>query len=357
MLPYAGPLLILFLASALLSVVAVRFSIWLSHRLGIFDCPDPRKSHRAPVAYLGGLGMFLALAGGIVLVSAFFPDVAVLRGRMLGLVLAGALVIFIVGFWDDVRPIPAAVKLLLQIGVGTMMWALGLRLEALSIFVEEGHQVGVALSYLVTVGWYVVLMNSINLVDGLDGLAGGICCLGAGALVGVGFMAGFSLDVLLGTAVAVLTAGVALGYLAFNWHPARTFMGDGGSLLLGYLLATASLLGSAKTPTLIALMVPLVALSLPLFETSFSFLRRAIRGKHPFKPDRRHLHHRLLALGLDQRRVVVFLLFLTAFLGASSIILARAGTALILFNVVFLFGGLVLLIENLKFLEKRRNGG
>jgi UDP-GlcNAc:undecaprenyl-phosphate GlcNAc-1-phosphate transferase len=125
-------------------------------------------------------------------------------------------------------------------------------------------------------------------------------------------------------------------------------------LLLGFLLATASLVGSTKTPTLLALVVPMVALALPLFETSFSFLRRLLRGQHPFKPDRRHLHHRLLDLGLNHRRVVVLLLFFTAFLGINSVALAQSGSEWVLFNALFLIGGIVLLIENLKFLERRR---
>lgn len=356
MLEFAGPFLLLLVATSVISVITVRFSMFISHSLRILDTPDPRKSHREPIPYLGGFGMLLAFFIGLILVAFLFPALAVLHSTMISLVILGALVIFMVGFWDDVRPIRAILKLVLQIGVGAMMWWLGLRLEALSLLADDTQRVGQLLSLTVTVGWYVALMNSINLVDGLDGLAGGICCLGALALTGVGLMVGYSHDVLLGTVLAVLTAGITIGYLVFNWHPARTFMGDGGSLLLGFLLATSSLLASSKTPTLIALMVPLIALSLPLFETSFSFLRRAIRGSHPFKPDRRHLHHRLLALGLDQRRVVVFLLFLTAFLGANAIILARAGSALILFNVVFLFFGLFLLIENLRFLEKTKNG-
>ncbi|MCC5877936.1 MAG: undecaprenyl/decaprenyl-phosphate alpha-N-acetylglucosaminyl 1-phosphate transferase [Candidatus Sumerlaeia bacterium] len=350
--------ILILILTALVSLVAVRLSMGLSHRLGILDKPDPRKSHRGAIPYLGGLGMLLAVLVGLSASALLFPTLVILRQTEMAVILLGAIVIFTVGLWDDVRPIRAVLKLALQIGVGAMMWWLGLRLEALTLITDDTERLGQFLSFSVTVGWYVALMNSINLVDGLDGLAGGICCLGALSLVGVGLMVGYSHDVLLGTVLAVITAGATMGYLFFNWHPARTFMGDGGSLLLGFLLATSSLVASSKTPTLIALMVPLVALSLPLFETTFSFLRRAIRGSHPFKPDRRHLHHRLLVIGLDQRRVVIFLLFMTAFLGASAIMLARAGSALILFNVVFLFGGLVLLIENLRFLEKTggRNG-
>jgi len=347
-------LLGLFAATALAGVVATRFSILLSHRLGVLDRPDPRKTHRGPMPYLGGLGVLLALGAGLWVAAVLRPDLAIARGAQMILILGGAVAIFLVGFWDDVRPLRAVVKLALQAVVAGGMWYLGFRVETLNLGLGYGSELGNPVSFVITVGWYVTLMNAINLVDGLDGLAGGITLIGAISLVGVSLVIGQTADVAMAGFVAILTAGAVLGFLAYNWHPARTFMGDGGSLLLGYLLATASLLGSTKTPTLIALAIPLVALGLPIFEISFSFFRRAIKGKHPFRPDRRHLHHRLLDLGLDQRRVVVILLFMTAFLGANSILLATAESRILLFNVAFLLVGLVILIECLKYLEKGR---
>jgi UDP-GlcNAc:undecaprenyl-phosphate GlcNAc-1-phosphate transferase len=335
------------------AVLAVRGSIWLSHRLDIVDRPDPRKVHREPIAYLGGLGMLVAFLVAMGVAGWFFPDLAVLRAAPMGAIVLGAVGIFLVGLWDDVRPTPAVLRLVLQAVLAAAMWASGVRLDAIS-FIAGGAAIGHVASLGVTIFWYVALMNSINLVDGLDGLAGGICCIGALSLVAVGMVLGYSLDGLLAVVLSVAVAGATMGYLVFNWHPARTFMGDGGSLLLGFLLATASLVGSTKTPTLLALVVPMVALALPLFETSFSFLRRLLRGQHPFKPDRRHLHHRLLDLGLNHRRVVVLLLFFTAFLGINSVALAQSGSEWVLFNALFLIGGIVLLIENLKFLERRR---
>lgn len=350
---YSAIMMGLFLFTAVVGVGATRLSIFLSHRLEILDAPDPRKSHREPVAYLGGLGILLAFAVGLLGLVLLQPDFAVLRAPFFTVVLLGALAIFLIGFWDDVRPIAAIPKLLLQIAVASGMWLAGVRVEMLSLGGAPA-QLGLTFSYIITVGWYVTLMNSINLVDGLDGLAGGISLISAISLVGVSLVIGVTPEVVIGAFLSLLTAGAVLGFLVYNWNPAKTFMGDSGSLLLGYLLATASLVGSTKTPTLMALSVPLVALGLPLFETFFSFLRRAVSGQHPFKPDRRHLHHRLLDMGLDQRRVVVILLFMTGFLGVNSVILAQVESRLIFFNVLFLVGGLILLIENLKFLERKR---
>lgn len=350
----AGQLLGLFAIVAIVAVATTRFSIWLSHRLDILDRPDPRKAHREPVAYLGGLGMLLAFLLGILALGLTAPAFTMTMKAPLVQVGLGALAIFLVGFYDDVRPVRAVVKLLLQIAVASWMWWGGLRVEALSFIADGSQNLGVLLSYGVTVGWYVVLMNSFNLVDGLDGLAGGIALIGAASLVGICLVIEPTNAILLGAYIAILTASAATGFLVYNWHPARTFMGDGGSLLLGFLLATSSLHASAKTTTVVALAVPLIALGLPIFEIFFSFTRRALKRQHPFRPDRRHLHHRLLDLGLDQRRVVIFLLFVTAFLGINSIILAQAESRILFFNIAFLMLGMVLLIENLKFLEKRR---
>ncbi|MBI1291558.1 hypothetical protein GC173_09995 [bacterium] len=350
-------LAVLFAISLVAGLVFVRASIFVSHKLDILDHPDLRKAHRGPIAYLGGLGMFLTFAVGWAVLALMRPDMLVTQLPMLRTILAGATLVFLVGFWDDVRPLRAVVKLMLQMAIGAGMWWFGARIGSVSMGDEAILSLGSLVSLCITVGWYVALMNSINLVDGLDGLAGGVSFLGALSLVGVAMVSGYSHEVFIGAGLATIVAGATLGYLRYNWCPAKTFMGDGGSLLLGFLLASSSLVGSAKTPTLLALSVPLVALGLPLFESSFSFFRRAIKGQHPFKPDRRHLHHRLLDLGLDQQRVVIFLLFLTAVLGVNAIILAQSGQKLLFINVLSLVAGIVLLIENLKYLERGRQSG
>jgi UDP-GlcNAc:undecaprenyl-phosphate GlcNAc-1-phosphate transferase len=158
----------------------------------------------------------------------------------------------------------------------------------------------------------------------------------------------------LGLVLPLIAAGACLGFLVHNWHPARIFLGDSGSMSIGYVLGTASMISSTKTPALLTLMIPMVALGLPLFETVYSFARRILSGNHPFKADRRHLHHRLLDAGLDQRRVVMVFLFATAYLGVNSVLLAQARQMTLLINVVMLGIGLLMLIEYLTFFEKRR---
>lgn len=354
MLAFLPTLCALAFVTFLIGLVTVRVSIWLSHSLGILDVPDARKVHRGPIPYLGGLGMLLAVLLGVVPTMWFLPQLSLGEAATVRTIIIGAVMIFCVGFCDDLRPMRAGVKLMLQMGVGLFMWLNGVAIAQVNFGEGALTSLGGILSALITVGWYVALMNSINLVDGLDGLAGGICFIGGVSLLGVGAMIGYTPDVLLGSSIAALVAGTTLAYLVYNWYPARTFMGDGGSLLLGFLLATGSLVGSTKTPTVLAMSVPLIALGLPLFESVFSFLRRLLRGQHPFKPDRRHLHHRLLDVGLDQRRVVVVLLFLTALLGLNAVLLAQAEQKILFLNVLFLVAGMGILIENLKYLELRR---
>lgn len=358
-------LAILVICSALFGALWTRVAKSMAHRLRILDEPDPRKVHREPIAYLGGFGILMGFLMGLVVFGLRNPLAILQNEARLVAVIGGAVAIFAVGLWDDVRRMKAVTKLLFQILVGLAMWMSGLRVVQVSagtISAVPGlgdETIGLAHlpSILVTVGWYVALMNAMNLIDGLDGLAGGVATISALSVMGVGLAVLPTDAIVFGAAIAALVAGSCLGFLVFNWHPARIFLGDAGSLLLGYLLATAALIGSTKASTLQAMLVPLVAVGLPLFEAAFSFLRRALRGTSPFKPDRRHLHHRLLDLGLSQQRVVLVLLFATAFLGINSVLLARAGSMLVLLNVAFLGIGLILLIENLRYLERKRTNG
>lgn len=361
MLKLVLDLCLLLAGTAILGIVTTRMARSLAHRLEILDRPDPRKVHRAPIAYLGGMGMILAVMGGFCLLSILRPITGAAHGQQLTAIAIGAFFIFLVGLWDDIRGMNAFVKLGMQIITGAGMWVAGLRIDQVTTGIESsltllqtGDPTGQLVSFILTVGWYVALLNAINLIDGLDGLAGGVAAICAASIVGIALATPGTPLTLLGGFIAAITAGATLGFLVHNWHPAKIFMGDAGSLLLGFLLASAALVSSSKASTLQAMLVPLVAMGLPLFEITFSFARRMLRGRSPFKPDRRHLHHRLMDLGLSQQRVVFVFLFATAFLGMNSVLLAQAGSLLMLLNVAFLGIGLILMIENLRFLEKKR---
>lgn len=337
-------------AVSLLATPAARA---LAKRLRIMDDPDPRKVHRDPMPYLGGLGILLAVYAGIACAAFADPSFAAVHERALVTIAIGAAAVFSIGLWDDTRRTGALAKLLLQTIVAAGSWYGGLRIDSVPQFfgAEIPFATSPVTSLLLTVFWFNLLMNAINLIDGLDGLAGGVAALSACSIAAIAVVGGAE-RLPAGGVIAIAAAGGAIGFLRYNWHPASIFLGDAGALLLGYLLASAALLGSAKASTLQAMLVPLVAVGLPVFEVVFSFLRRALTGRSPFQADRRHLHHRLLDIGLPQSRVVGILLFATAFLGVNAVLLARAGSMLLLLNVAFLGLGLILLLENLRYLEK-----
>jgi len=361
----------LWISLALSAAVAVVATVLLtglakpvSRRLGILDRPHGRKIHRESVPYLGGAGMFLGFCSGMAAFAWLTPQYALItRSELVGVVIGGAAACM-VGLWDDVRGAKALPKLLCEVAIAAFMWNQGLRIEritlpiggALRLAGEQSLWTSVAaqaLSLLITIGWYILLMNAINLIDGLDGLAASISLVAA-VMVVCTVVAIYVQPPIAALVVGAFTAAACLGFLFHNWHPATIFMGDSGALLLGFLLASTALLSSTKAPALLTLLVPLLAIGLPIFESVHSFARRVITRQNPFQADRRHLHHRLLDLGLSHRQVVSTLVYITVFLGLMSYILANASPFVSLFAVVLLGGGFLVLLENLTTLE--RNG-
>ncbi len=221
------------------------------------------------------------------------------------------------------------------------------RIEILTNPFGETFQFG-AEGAVLTVVWYVALMNAMNLIDGLDGLAAGVAAIAGMTILGISASWSQPSAALL----AAILVGSCAGFLPHNFHPARMFLGDGGSFALGFFLATISLETSTKSPALLALLIPMVALLLPLADAAFAFVRRLAGGTHPFSPDRRHLHHRLLRAGLTPRRAVVLFYYLSAVNGVMAYLLAKSSQIAILCVFLMLGFGFLLLIENLSSIEK-----
>lgn len=328
---------------------AVRASM---RRAGIMDMPSPaggRKAHREPVAYEGGVAMYLAFLVGLCVAffyePAFFFDPVRTRGLIIGATLVVAL-----GVADDLLDLRPAVKLAGQLAVGALMHWYGFEVEKISnpfgdaiIFWDWGSLLGTML-------WYALLMNGLNMIDGMDGLAAGIAAISAATLCAISFDLGQDMSF----ALALIIVAVCIGFLRFNFSPATIFMGDAGSLLLGFLLASVTLLSSTKAPALLALLIPMLSVAVPLFETVFAFVRRILRGQHPFRGDRRHLHHRFLALGFSPRRTVLTFYYITAYFGVVAYVLTRLEPTATLALVVIISIGMLVLIENMRFLERTR---
>ena len=238
--------------------------------------------------------------------------------------MAGGLIIFLTGVIDDIKGLPAKVKLLCQILSALTVCGFGLRIEFITNhFVRSlGDQhlfiIGV-LSWIVTVIWIVGITNTMNLVDGLDGLAAGISAIAALAIAYTAYIHGYYL----GTLGMLALAGGALGFLPFNFHPAKIFMGDSGSQFLGFMLAAMAMVEPAKGATVVAIIVPVLVLGLPIFDTAFAIVRRAVRRRPIMEADKGHIHHRIMAKGMGQQRTVLTIYGISGVMGVAAVLFSR----------------------------------
>lgn len=298
------------LGSALVAMVATPLAIRLARRLRIVDAPGPRKVHATAVPRAGGMAIVAAMLALVIPVitldNAIGASFRLVHEKVLALLLGG-LVIFAVGLLDDLRGLRARTKLLAEIIAAGAMCAAGIRIDEITLPGAFTITFG-PLACPVTILWIVGVTNALNLIDGLDGLAAGIAAITCGVIAVLAIVTGQPVMAVLMLALL----GSLCGFLVFNFNPARIFMGDCGSLFLGFTLGTASVLSAMKTATLVGLALPLLALGVPLFDMLFSMLRRMLDRRSPFSPDRGHIHHRLLDLGLSQRRAVLALYSVTA---------------------------------------------
>ena len=305
------------LASLIISFISTPIVKQFAHRVGAIDVPkDSRRMHDHPIPRMGGLAIFL----GFVLSVVLFADVTLqVRG-----ILLGSLLVVIVGVVDDIVPLPAWFKFVLQIAAALIAVFHGVRIEIIAnpnIFSDAEYLFFGALSIPITVIWIVAVTNSVNLIDGLDGLAVGVSTIATVTMLVI------ALVVSDGNVAVILAAlaGACIGFMPYNLHPAELFMGDTGALLLGYVLATMSIVGLFKFFAIISFVVPFIVLGLPIFDTAFAFFRRIIRGQNPMKPDRKHFHHRLIDMGLSQKQAVAILYAISGILGLIAILIITSG--------------------------------
>lgn len=292
--------LIAIFSSAL--ILAASGTLWLVKRRGVIglDKPDARrKRHEKPIPRLGGLPIFVTLMIGI---GAGISILDVSWSRWQPVILCNTL-IFLVGFADDVKPLGARVKLAGQLGTALILYALGISIDVLSNPFGQGSINLGWLSLPLTLVWLVAIPNIVNLIDGMDGLAAGFGMFLCLTLALVGHIAAQN-DVVF---ISVVMAGALGGFLIFNFPPAKVFLGDGGAYLIGFFLASTSLLTSNKGSIIAALLVMLVALGVPILDTMFAILRRAIRGVPIFRADAEHIHHRLILLGYSKGQALIAL--------------------------------------------------
>ncbi len=305
---------LVFLTAFVLALLFTPVAIKLAPKIGAVDIPkDARRMHTKPMPRFGGLAIFVGTTASFVIFLRNEP-------AYLGL-LWGGILIYLLGIIDDLKGMPAKVKLLGQIGCASVAYAFGVRISFITAhFAGEGHIFfGGAACYFVTIIWIVGITNTINLIDGLDGLAAGVSAIASLCIAYTAYIHGYYPATLAMLAVA----GGALGFLPFNFHPAKIFMGDGGSLFLGFMLAAISTAGSLKSSALIATAIPVLVLGIPIFDTAFAIFRRIVNHRPIMEADKGHLHHRLIAEGFGQRRAVLMLYGISAIMGVAAVMLSR----------------------------------
>jgi len=331
---------------------------WLTRRAGALAVPGDRKVHAVATPTLGGAAILFGLLGGgaaAYLLPEFRP-VFKLSSEALGMA-AGGLVIFALGAVDDLRPLPAPVKLAGQVFAAGILFLFGVKMQFI-LLPNEAIVLGDDVSVLVTVLWLVAMINAVNLVDGLDGLAAGIVAIAAASFFV--FTLELKSENLLGPAptapmVAILIVGSTLGFLRYNFHPASIFMGDSGSNLLGLMLGATTVVGVGKNPlqfgnvstsdvvlAYFPLLIPLLVLALPLMDTVFAIVRRARARRPLWHADKQHIHHRLMDLGHGHRQAVIVMYVWSALAAGAGLAFSFLEPSDVIFALPIAVGAIVL---------------
>lgn len=306
-------IIVALLTAMVISYLATPLAILIAHKIGAIDVPkDERRVHKIPTPRLGGLAIYLAF---VVATLLYVP----LNKEIIGLLISSCLMI-VMGVIDDTHPLDSKTKLLVQIISAAIVVSFGVRIDFFSHPIAQGKFLFLDyLSVPITIFWIVGITNTVNLIDGLDGLAAGISAIAAVTLGIVSYLNGSSAYTIL---LACLAGGV-FGFLPYNFNPAKIFMGDTGALFLGFALAIISIEGTVKGATIFAVVIPVLALAIPILDTAFAIIRRKLAGKPIMEADKGHLHHRLLSFGLNQKQTVFVLYLVSAVLGTSAIFISR----------------------------------
>ena len=308
-------------------VAIIPFIKKVAIHVGAMDIPNARKVHKTPIPRLGGLGIYMGFLLGYIL----FGTMSV----KMNAVLIGSFIIIVTGIVDDIKPIPAKIKFLFQILAAAVVAFYGQillkDLEAFNFHIEFG-----IFSYIITIFFIVAIINCINLIDGLDGLAAGLSSIYfiTIAIVILGWTHTFELDAML----TFIMLGATLGFLCHNFNPAKIFMGDSGSMFLGYIIAVIALLGF-KNVTLTTLLAPVCLLAIPVMDTLFAILRRIINKKPIDEPDKEHLHHQLLNLHLSHRNTVLVIYLIDSLFAVAMLLymLYDRVVGIIIYAILFIF--------------------
>ena len=328
-----GNIAISFLLAFIVSFMATPYSIKIAEKIGAIDIPkDDRRMRKKSIPKLGGLAVITGFAISLIyLISVMniegsinlFDENMYLK-KLIGVGL-GVIIITITGVIDDTKTLKPLQKLFGQVLAAVVAVGFGIRISAADIPFIQNTELANEISMIVTVIWIIGITNAINLIDGLDGLSSGIALISCISLLII-----FALNYSPMIAILMITSliGALVGFLPFNFSPAKTFIGDTGSNFLGYILSIVSILGVAKTYTAVVIALPMLVLGLPIFDVVWAIIRRMVKGKTIkaiFKADKGHLHHRLMQKGYTQKQAVFILYGITATFGMFAVVLLDSG--------------------------------
>ncbi len=349
-----APYLLVGLVAAVVTFVATPMVRWFSVRFGAIDYPSDRKVHAEPTPTLGGLALFagIVVAGYVASQMTEFEGVFTASSEAAG-ILAGGVIIFALGVVDDLRDLPAPVKLAGQVFASGILFLAGVKMQFV-LLPGGAYNLSDDVSVLVTVLWLVAMINAVNLVDGLDGLAAGIAAIAAASFFVYSFQLadrGLYGSVPTAPLVAIIIVGIALGFLRYNFHPARIFMGDSGSMLLGLVLGATTVAGIGHAPQVdvagvflayFPLVIPLMVIALPILDALLAIVRRARRRRSVFHADKEHLHHRLMDLGHGHRQAVLVMYLWSALAAGAGLAFTFLDRGDVIFGLPIAVGAIVL---------------
>lgn len=340
----------IFLLPLVLTIILTPFWIKISQRSGFLDLPHKHKIHAQPMPTMGGIVIitaFLLCGWG----HYFFNYRAELSFHyLIGITLA-SIIIVALGIYDDLKGCNAAKKLAVQLIAALVLYQFGFFIKEITNPFDNSFYLGF-LRLPLTILWVLLIINAINLVDGVDGLATGVVLISGLSL----FFIALNHQEYLAAIMALILVGAAAGFLPYNLPPARIFLGDTGSMFLGLIMAAVSLLENRKGTVTITLLLPIVALGFPILDTIYAFFRRVLRGRNPFRGDIEHLHHNLLQLGLNNRKTVLVIYLFCVYLGFSAYIVSLLPKQYAMLIVLVLAIAIFFWLATIKYLEKNLRG-
>ena len=341
---YLSRIIEVFLISGVIAFAVSPLSIRIANRFGIIDKPkDSRRVHKKPTPRFGGLAIFAGSMLAMTIPAGMNEKIKI--AMMCGVLVYG------LGVADDIFDVRPIKKFVCQVLIASAVYAMGIRITFISNYFGVTNAdananviLSAGLGYIITVLWIVGITNAVNLMDGLDGLAAGSVAIMAFSLAYIAYIHGARIGSFPVCIALVAVSGGCLGFLPYNFAPAKTFMGDGGSLYLGYIIAVLSVISPLKQATVVGALIPMLTLAVPIVDTALAMLRRSLKHESIMHADKGHLHHHLMAAGFGQRRSVLIMYGIVGIMGIVAVLISRELyiDAFFLGLIAFLYLGIII---------------